>query len=167
MSGYPYYLPQMNQYGFQPPMQRLQNFEQQYNQQFNNQQEFNQNQQPPSPPNNSNNGITWVQGYEGAKSYLLPHNSSAILMDSEDSIFYIKTTDNVGMPTTRAFEFREIQIKPKNQSQVNFDANSLVPRDEFDLLKDKVEKYEKLLDALTSPKVDLTKGDINNGKSTT
>lgn len=63
------------------------------------------------------NGITWVQGIEGAKAFQLTPNSNIILMDSEtDNIFYIKTSDNVGMCNLRMFKFEEITNTPKSQN---------------------------------------------------
>ena len=58
---------------------------------------------------NSNNGIIWVQGEAGAKSYLVGSGNSILLMDSEQSRFYIKSTDNSGMPMPlRIFEYSEV-----------------------------------------------------------
>lgn len=58
--------------------------------------------------------IKWVQGIEGAKSYQLMPNSNVVLMDSEnDGIFYIKSSDNVGMCRLRTFKYEEIQEKTK------------------------------------------------------
>ena len=68
---------------------------------------YNQYYKPPYYP--SQNGITWVQGVEGAKAYQLPPNSNAQLLDSEnDGIFYIKVSDNVGMCTLRTFKYVEV-----------------------------------------------------------
>ena len=58
---------------------------------------------------NVNNGIIWVQGEAGAKSYLVGSGNSVLLMDSEQSRFYIKSTDNSGMPMPlRIFEYSEV-----------------------------------------------------------
>lgn len=90
----------MNQYGnqmFQPQMQ---------NPYLN--QRMSQYYQP------QNNGITWVQGIEGAKAWQLSPNSNVMLMDSEnDGRFYIKISDNVGMCTLRTFNYVEVTDTPK------------------------------------------------------
>lgn len=58
--------------------------------------------------------IKWVQGLEGAKSYQLMPNSNVVLMDSEnDGMFYIKSSDNVGMCKIRTFKYEEVQQKEK------------------------------------------------------
>ena len=57
---------------------------------------------PSTPP------IIWVQGEEGAKAYMVAAGNSVLLMDSENSAFYIKSTDASGMPLPlRAFDYKE------------------------------------------------------------
>ena len=64
-----------------------------------------QNYRPVQP----NPGILWVQGREGAKAYQLQPSGNAVLMDSEnEGIFYIKTSDSVGMCNLRTFKFVEV-----------------------------------------------------------
>ena len=71
-----------------------------------------QNMQPYRPQTTMNN-ITWVQGVEGAKAYQLSPNTNVQLMDSEnDGIFYIKTSDNIGMCNLRMFKYEEIKETP-------------------------------------------------------
>ncbi|MDE5765335.1 MAG: hypothetical protein K2N49_02010 [Ruminococcus sp.] len=48
-------------------------------------------------PQNSNS-VIWVQGEAGAKSYLVAPGQTVWLMDSENLVFYIKSTDPSGMP---------------------------------------------------------------------
>lgn len=52
--------------------------------------------------------IIKVQGMDGAKAYCIPPNSMAALFDTEDDIFYIKTTDINGIEKIRKFSFVEI-----------------------------------------------------------
>ena len=67
-----------------------------------------QAQMPPAQNNIMDNGIIWVQGEAGARAYLVPAGKSAMLMDSENSVFYIKTTDVSGMPNAlRVFDYKE------------------------------------------------------------
>lgn len=49
--------------------------------------------QPVQQPQQNNNGILWVSGEVGAKSYLVAPGTSVLLMDSESEKFYIKSTD--------------------------------------------------------------------------
>ena len=75
------------------------------------------------------NGITWVQGVEGAKAFQLMPNSNIVLMDSEnDGRFYIKIADNVGMCTLRTFRYEEITDTP---STPQIDMSQYITRDEL------------------------------------
>lgn len=95
-----------------------------YNQFLNNQYNPYNNRQP------SNNGITWVQGIEGAKAFQMAPNSNAILMDSECDKFYIKTCDNVGMCTLRIFTYNEVSDTTPTQSTI--DTSQFVTKEEFE-----------------------------------
>lgn len=82
-----------------------------------------------SPTNN----ITWVQGIEGAKAYQLAPSSNIQLMDSEnDGIFYIKTSDNIGMCNLRVFKYEEIQNTPTKLPTM--DMSEYVRKDELETL---------------------------------
>ena len=71
-------------------------------------QPFIQSQPVQSPPVTNDNGIIWVQGEAGAKSWAVAPGKSVMLMDSENSVFYIKTTDNSGVPLPlRIFDYTE------------------------------------------------------------
>ena len=134
MANYPYYgnynqfyqpplqdnLAQMrnNQYMQIPQMQPMQSMQQAQNQQ-------------------SSNGIIWVQGEEGAKAYMVAPGNSVLLMDSENSAFYIKSSDNSGMPMPlRIFDYVERNAKQQTQ---NIKPNvEYVTRQEFDALSARI-----------------------------
>lgn len=99
--------------------------------------------------------IIWVQGEEGAKAYMVAAGNSVLLMDSENSVFYIKSTDASGMPQPlRVFDYTE-RGKQAPQKPETVD-DKFVTRAEFDALRAR-------FDALTADKPG--KGD-NNAKST-
>lgn len=82
-------------------------------------------------PQNSSNGLIWVQGESGAKSYLVAPNNTVLLMDSESPKFFIKSADNSGMPQPlRVFEYKE--LTQKTQKEEIIDSNKYVTREEFD-----------------------------------
>lgn len=109
----PYQFGQVNP--LQPQMDRLAQMQAQY-------------QQPPQQQQNVNQGILWVQGEAGAKSYLVAPNTSVLLMDSENERFYIKTTDSAGMPTLRTFEYKEAGVNaPEPQKQLGLSKGYLAP----------------------------------------
>lgn len=92
--------------------------------------------QMPTTP--QQNGIVWVQGESGAKSYLVGAGQSVLLMDSEESRFFIKTTDQSGMPLPlRIFKYDEIT----NNSIQN---NAINQGDEYITRKEFLEKLKEL-----------------------
>lgn len=99
--------------------------------------------------------IIWVQGEEGAKAYMVAAGNSVLLMDSENSVFYIKSTDASGMPQPlRVFDYTE-RGKQAPQKLETVD-DKFVTRAEFDALRAR-------FDALTADKPGK---DDNNAKST-
>ena len=107
--------------------------------------QFNQQFQPPvTPPTTQpmaqqgNNGLIWVQGEAGAKSYLVAPGNTVMLMDSEGERFYLKSADASGMPMPlRIFEYKERTETPSQAfsapvaaQNVNFD--NFVTREEFE-----------------------------------
>lgn len=65
----------------------------------------------------SGSGIIWVQGEEGAKAYMVAPGNSVLLMDSENSAFYIKSTDSYKEAQETKGPFRAA-IKGKDPSSV-------------------------------------------------
>lgn len=56
-----------------------------------------QQPQPQSQPQ-TNQGFVWVQGEAGAKAYPVAAGNSVLLMDSENPVLYMKSTDASGRP---------------------------------------------------------------------
>jgi len=85
--------------------------------------QFNQFQQYPPQfqqnqfqPQQTQNGINWVNGPQGVNEWQLPYNSNVLLMDSEnEGRFYIKVRDGAGMCNVRVFAYKEITEQPKPQ----------------------------------------------------
>ena len=96
---------------------------------------YNQTQQ------NQNNNIIFVQGEVGAKSFQLQPNQSVMLLDNDDSKFYIKTTDSTGMSTLKAYRFEEIKEEPK----VSDENNKYVTKEEFNSFKSSIDSLYKNL----------------------
>lgn len=65
--------------------------------QMNYQQNYQQPQMSYQAPM-QNQSIIWVQGEAGAKAYPVPAGQSVLLMDSEDAVLYVKSTDQTGRP---------------------------------------------------------------------
>lgn len=56
--------------------------------------------------------FAYVTGIEQAKSFFLPPNKSAILMDNSKAFFYYKETNLMGQFIMKTFEFHEVS-EPK------------------------------------------------------
>ena len=59
-------------------------------------------------PSQSQGGIIWCQGENGAKSYPVAPGTSLPIFDSEEKSFYIKSVDITGRPLPlRIFDYEE------------------------------------------------------------
>lgn len=107
--------------------------------------QFNQQFQPPTTPTSTqpmaqhgNNGLIWVQGEAGAKSYLVAPGNTVMLMDSEGERFFLKSADASGMPLPlRIFDYKErietqSQAVSANVSAQNVNFDNFVTREEFE-----------------------------------
>lgn len=133
MQGYPMF---QNSY-VQPYQDRLSQLQNQY------QQVIPTIQQQPQ----ANQGLLWVQGEAGAKSYLVAPNTTVLLMDAEAQRFYIKSTDSTGIPSLRTFEFTEVlQTNQQTAVAVPDDLdNKYVTREEFASVRN---QYEEILEKI-------------------
>lgn len=97
-------------------------------------------------PAMSNNGINWVSGESGAKSWMVGRGETVLLMDSENPVFYLKSSDQSGMPLPlRVFDYSE---RVQNVAQAANSAliqnnDNFITRDEFNDLRAKYEELEK------------------------
>lgn len=115
------------------------------------QQQYNQPAMSPQQPQVANeNGILWVQGEAGAKSWAVAPGKSVMLMDSESNTFYIKSSDQSGMPMPlRIFDYHERTNQQQSQPQVvqhnDIDTSKFVTWDDLD------RRLEEKLDEFTRP----------------
>ena len=118
-------------------------FPQQYYPQFYGNQQVPQNapQVAHAPQQTSSGNLIWVQGEAAAKAYPVVAGQSVFLMDSEESVFYIKATDQSGMPQPlRIFDYKErttVQNSPVSAPKAS---NEYVSRKEFEAFRDDVRK---------------------------
>lgn len=122
-----------------------------------------QMQQPTPQP--QSNGIVWVQGESAAKSFPVAPNTTVMLLDSESSVFYLKTSDASGMPLPlRVFDYKE-----RTQNPSNLPVNA--PKNDCEVNFDNFVTYDKLNEILASLPINTapkktdkkTKGDTENG----
>lgn len=132
----PAYQPQIVQGPYQDRLAQLQN-----------QYQNTMPQMPAQAPPQTNQGLLWVQGEAGAKSYLVAPNTTVLLMDSEAQRFYLKSTDGAGMPSLRTFEYTEVGVSaPESQkaAETNLD-DKYVTRAEYESLQS---RYAEIMDKL-------------------
>ena len=103
-------------------------------------------------PQQLNQGLLWVSGEVGAKSYLVAPNSTVLLMDSDAQRFYLKSADGAGMPSMRIFEYNEVTSTPQNsviapnKAEKELD-DKYVTREEYEGLK---RQYNAIMERLDS-----------------
>lgn len=68
----------------------------------------------------NNNGIIWVQGESGAKSYLVAPNNSVVLWDSESQTIYVKSADASGIPNIKVLDYKIRDNSENTRSQIDF-----------------------------------------------
>ena len=96
---------------------------------------------PQQPMQQQSSQIIWVSGEAGAKSYLVAPGNTVMLLDAENSVFYLKSADASGMPLPlRIFDYKERTATAQQAfsgvvtgESVNLD--NFVTRKEFDELK--------------------------------
>ena len=109
-----------------------------------------QTQYQQTAPQQINQGLLWVSGEVGAKSYLVAPNSTVLLMDSDAQRFYLKSADGAGMPSMRIFEYNEVLNIPQNsvigsnKGEKELD-DKYVTRAEYDDLK---RQYDAIMERL-------------------
>lgn len=100
-------------------------------------------QMPQNAPAQSNNGITWVQGEAAAKSFPVGAGQSVLLMDSEASSFYIKSTDQSGMPQPlKIYDYKERKTEGTSHASAasSGSIDDFVSRREFEEFREDVKR---------------------------
>lgn len=92
--------------------------------------------------------LTFVNGLEEAKSYIVAPNSSIYLRDNNSNKLYIKSCDNTGRSSLEEYNLVKSSEKGSNSSE-NIDYNQFVTTSVFQAMKDefsaKFEEIEKKL----------------------
>ena len=135
----PNYSYQYPYYGAQPPMaDNLAQLRMNANQMQN---AVTSQPMPSQPMQQQSSQIIWVSGEAGAKSYLVAPGNTVMLLDAENSVFYLKSADASGMPLPlRIFDYKERSVMPQqvvggSVSAEQFNPDRFVTREEFDELK--------------------------------
>lgn len=93
-------------------------------------------------PTKQQNIYAFVNGLEGAKSYQVPANQTALLMDSEQPVCYMKTANALGQGTLRYFKLEEVDENAIRAQVPTQASTSYVTKEEFDNVVKRLEKLE-------------------------
>lgn len=95
-------------------------------------------QQPQQP---TNNGIIWVQGEAGAKSYLVAPNNTVQLWDSEEQVIYLKSADASGMPSMKVLDYTIRNANPSSTVPTAVQAeDKYVTKEELKAFQETIER---------------------------
>ena len=78
--------------------------------------------------------VPWVNGEVGAQAYMIAPNSAVLLMDSDNPIFYIKTSELDGRASIQAFRYEELKQTPPAPAP----SASYVTKEEFEAFKNSI-----------------------------
>ena len=104
---------------------------------------------------NQNNGIIWVQGEAGAKSYLVAPNNTVSLWDTESQVIYLKSADASGMPSTKILDYTVRSADDKRVNAIQTPQVEYVTKEEFNAFVEKIQAQQEK----TSQKRTVTKND--------
>ena len=62
--------------------------------------------------NTARYGITYATEEE-VKAYILPPNAQMLALDREKSVFYVKSSDNLGRSMTETFKYEKVTNEPE------------------------------------------------------
>lgn len=106
-------------------------------------------QKPNSNVFNPTSNMVYVQGEAGAKGYPVANGYTMLLMDSEEQRFFIKQTDQMGLPTMKKYKFEEV-VEPEPE-KVEY------------ITKADFEEFKKEIKDLLSPPAKKSKGGETDG----
>ena len=104
------------------------------------------------------NNLIWCQGEASAKSYPVSAGQSILLMDSENPVMYIKSTNQSGMPLPlRIFDYKERSKEPVEHAQTVAEPKvDYISRNEFDTFKEEIKNELKQISKPINPATKTT-----------
>lgn len=117
-------------------------------------------------PQQQNTGINWVMGESSAMSYPVKPGDSALLMDSEKRVFYIKTCDASGMPMPlRIFDYTQRNSVQNSGSKALDNVGcEFVKADAFAALEAKFDDLQRRIDGMEGKHESAVSRPKSNGK---
>lgn len=117
---------------------------------------YNSYQQPQAPqtPQQNYHPLTFVNGIEGAKSFIVNPNQVVYLKDSDSDLFFEKRADAQGKYTLTAFHL--IPVNNENKAKNNIDLSNYATKNDLNLLSsdfnDRIKKLSEQLELLANKK---------------
>ena len=93
------------------------------------------------------NGIIWVQGEAGAKSYLVAPNTTVQLWDSEEQVIYLKSADASGMPSLKILDYTVRSSETASKAFLDL-GDKYITKDELEPLKRQIDGLKAELERL-------------------
>ncbi len=101
---------------------------------------------------NNNNGLIWVSGEAGAKAYPVAPNTTVQLWDSESQSIYLKSADNMGMPSIKILDYTIRDNAPtRHENSLN---NDYLTKDDILSIEDKIKALESKIQKIEEGKKD-------------
>lgn len=117
-----------------------------------------QNQNLQSQSVQQNNGIIWVQGEAGAKSYLVAPNTTVPLWDSESEVIYLKSADASGMPSMKVIDYKVRNAMPEQMPSVSPHA-SYATKDDVSVLQAEIDGIKNEMKGMMNNEQPVISGD--------
>ena len=114
--------------------------------------------------NANNNGIIWVQGEAGAKSYLVAPNTTVQLWDSEAQVIYLKSADASGMPSIKVLDYK---IREQSPIKAQISETRFATIEDNNTLTKRIDEFEAKFNAVGQNKGGLLNEHNGNGSSDT
>lgn len=95
------------------------------------------------PQQRQTNTYAFVNGIEGAKSFIVPPNQTVLLMDSEQAVCYMKQSNGLGQGSLRYFKLVEVSesdIRSESLAKTSESVDFATKKD----LQDLIERINKL-----------------------
>lgn len=103
----------------------------------------------------SGSNIISVTGIEGARAFNIAPNSSVLLLDGENPVLYLKTSDSIGMQKITMYRLTEDQGTGSQVKIIKDEKDSTpvdyVTRDDFNALQARVQELIDFKTALEEP----------------
>ena len=121
-----------------------------------------------NPYGRPSQGITWVNGFEGAKAALIPIDTPVLLMDSTDSKFYIKQINQQGVPVMQTYRFYPEEVATQapapvaTQAEQSQSQQNQAPLIQQDLILQQISELAQRIENLENKKTpSARKSDVN------